>query len=164
MPDLRLLLQNVGQRRMFALVEPREQIRLALIMLTITTLFLVLAIGNGYLAFAPMLKRAVSAAPEVWERDFVAQTGLYLVVTVAIAVIYAAAMIGASIAFVSQIAGPLIAIRRHVRALKAGRYTSRIHLRAGTKLYGEIADSLNELAESLERSGPPPKGVVREAA
>ncbi len=156
MPDLRLLLQGAGQRRAFALVEPRQQVRLAIIMLSITALFVALALANSYSAFAPMLRSAVMAAPEVWSQDLMAQAGLYLVVTVALVVLYAAAMVGASIAFVSQMAGPLIAIRRHARSLQMGRYSSRIHLRAGDSFYGEIADQLNALAEALERGGPAP--------
>ncbi|MDP6977149.1 MAG: hypothetical protein QF570_00930 [Myxococcota bacterium] len=165
MSDLQQLIRTFGQRRAFALVEPRQQARLALSMLAITAVFVVLAVANSYSAFAPILQRAVTAAPEVWAQDLMAQAGLYLVVTLSLAVLYAAAMVGASIAFVSQVMGPLTAIRRHARSLKMGRYSSRVQLRAGGhRLYGEIAEQFNELAEELERQGTPPPEEVREAA
>ncbi len=165
MSDLHQLIRNIGQRRAFAFVEPRQQLRLALTMLAITAVFVVLAVANSYSAFAPMLQRAVIAAPEVWAQDLMAQAGLYLVVALSLAVLYAAAIVGASIAFVSQVMGPLTAIHRHARSLKMGRYSSRIHLRAGgDRLYGEVAEQLNELAEELENHGPPRTEQVREAA
>lgn len=141
---------QLGQRRTFGLVDPGSQIRLALTMLAITGVFLVLGLLNSYSAFAPMLDRAVAAAPEVWGQDLLAQAGLYLVVTLALAFLYAAAMIGASIAFVHRVTGPVVALRRHARSLKMGRYASRITLRNGEKLYEELAQHLNELAETLQ--------------
>lgn len=150
MLDIRALTSKLGQRRAFALVEPRRQIRLASTMLVITGIFLLFALVNGYSAFAPMLSRALDAAPEVWGNDLAAQAGLYMTVTAALAVLYAAAMIGASIAFVHQMAGPLTALRRHALALKQGCYTSRIHLRGGDPLYDDLAKQLNELAKALQ--------------
>ncbi len=151
--DIRGVVLKLGQRRAFALVEPRQQLRLALTMLAITTAFLLLALVNSYSAFAPILDRAVSAAPEVWGADLFGQAGLYMIVTLALAVLYTAAMVGASIAFVHRVAGPLTAVRRHARALKMGRYTSRIQLRSGDHLYEDLAQNLNELAEELQKEG-----------
>ena len=150
MLDIRALASKLGQRRAFALGEPRRQVRLASTMLVITGIFLLLALFNGYSAFAAMLTRALDVAPEVWGDDLAAQAGLYLTVTAALAVLYAVAMIGASIAFVHQMAGPLTALQRHARSLRQGCYSSRIHLRGADPLYDDLAKQLNELAEALQ--------------
>jgi signal transduction histidine kinase len=49
-----------------------------------------------------------------------------------------------------RIFGPVIPMRRHVRKLVEGDYTSRIHLRAGDE-FKELSDDLNHLAEVLEK-------------
>jgi two-component system phosphate regulon sensor histidine kinase PhoR len=48
-----------------------------------------------------------------------------------------------------RIYGPLIPILRHVRALAAGDFSSRVHLREKDEM-GDLAAALNELATSLE--------------
>lgn len=51
-----------------------------------------------------------------------------------------------------RIFGPVVAMRRHVRSLIAGEYTSRINLRANDELR-DLGEDLNELAQTLDRSG-----------
>jgi HAMP domain-containing protein len=53
------------------------------------------------------------------------------------------------VVFSHRIFGPTIALRRHIKKLKNGDYSSRAHLRAGDELH-DLADELNELAETLE--------------
>ena len=50
-----------------------------------------------------------------------------------------------------RIFGPQVAIRRHVKALIAGDYSSRVHLREHDE-FMDLADELNQLAESLKES------------
>ena len=87
----------------------------------------------------------------IYAADLLEQTQHYLVVSSALLVGYALAMGGASVAFVHRLTGPTVALRRHVRALKSGDYSSRVVLRGGKNAHCELAELLNELAEVLER-------------
>ena len=49
-----------------------------------------------------------------------------------------------------RIFGPVVPIVRHIKNLAEGDYSSRIHLRSGDSM-NEIADALNELAETLSK-------------
>lgn len=139
-----------NQRRTFALANPDQQVRLALTVLGISLVFLLLAAVNSYSAYARLLTNVVSASPSVWQDDLVAQTQHYIVVSAALGLGFALAMIGASVAFVNRMVGPMIALNRHVRALKGGRYSSRVKLRGGGGVHAELAQHLNELAIELE--------------
>ena len=55
---------RLSKRRTFGLADPPQQFRLAMTLLGITCLFLVLAVGNSYSAFAPLLSSALVAAPD----------------------------------------------------------------------------------------------------
>jgi hypothetical protein len=139
-----------SERRTFGLGDPRQQFVLAVIVLGITSLFLALAVGNSYAAYGSLLNSTVAIAPQDLGSDLVAQTRNYVVVSSALLIGYALAMIGASIAFVHRVSGPLVAVRRHVHALKMGRYSSRVTLRGIGGLHSELACQLNELAVVLE--------------
>ena len=139
------------QRRTFGATSPRQQIRLAVTVLGITGLFMALAAGNSYAAYSSMLNTAVSMTPESWVDDVIAQTRIYTVVSSTLAVGYFLAIIGASVAFVHRVVGPLVALRRHVHELERGRYRSRVNLRGGGGgVLAEFADQLNDLAATLE--------------
>lgn len=144
-----------SQRRMFALADPRQQFVLAITVLGITGVFLALAVGNSYAAYASLVNSAIAAAPVDLGSDLVAQTRNFLVVSSALAIGYTLAMIGASIAFVHHVAGPLVAVHRHIHALRMGRYTSRVRLRGAGGLHAELANQLNELAVTLENKPKP---------
>lgn len=47
-----------------------------------------------------------------------------------------------------SLSGPMVPIKRHIQELKAGNFSSRIHLRKGD-FYQDLADELNELAKKL---------------
>jgi hypothetical protein len=63
---------------------------------------------------------------------------------------YVLAMSAASVAFVKHLAGPMVVLNLHVRALKSGRYPSRVTLRGSGGVQAELAQHLNELAIALE--------------
>lgn len=139
-----------SQRRTFALADPRQQFLLATTVLGITVLFLALVAGNSYAAYASLASSAFSAAPVDLGNDLVAQTRNYVVVSSTLVLGYALALTAASVAFVHRVAGPLVAVHRHIHALKMGRYTSRVRLRGAGGLHADLATQLNELAVTLE--------------
>jgi signal transduction histidine kinase len=59
-----------------------------------------------------------------------------------------------------RIWGPVIPLRRQINDLKNGNYQARIQLRPGDE-FVELAEDLNALAHSLEKSRPPAAGVQR---
>ncbi len=46
--------------------------------------------------------------------------------------------------------GPLVSINRHIATLREGQYSARLQLRSSDDM-SELKDSLNDLAEALER-------------
>lgn len=139
-----------SQRRSFRVHQPRQQLRLAFLVLGISAIFGTLAAWNSYSAYATLLGSAVQAAPAVYEADLIEQTRHYTVVSSALAVGYALALIGASVAFVHRLAGPTIALKRHAQALAEGDYSSRVTLRDGATLHADVARHLNDLAARLQ--------------
>jgi signal transduction histidine kinase len=91
-----------------------------------------------------------SAGPSVVEDDLVKQTHDYVVASGVLGIGYVLAMFAASVAFVNHLAGLMVALNRHVRALKSGRYASRVTLRGSGGVHAELAQDLNELAVALE--------------
>lgn len=65
-------------------------------------------------------------------------TLLYFVLTVLMSVFYT-----------HRLVGPTYAFRRHIRELSKGNYKSRVCLRK-TDAFAEVAEELNQLAETLE--------------
>jgi len=63
-----------------------------------------------------------------------------------------------SVFYTHRLVGPTYAFRRHINELSKGNYKSRVCLRK-TDSFAEVAEDLNELAESLEtrakRESPP---------
>ena len=57
--------------------------------------------------------------------------------------------IALSVYFTHKMIGPTVAFRRHIRALGAGDYSSRVYLRQGDA-FVEVAMDLNRLAEIME--------------
>lgn len=140
----------LGERRSFRVQQPRQQFRLAFLVLGITVIFGGLAGWNSYSAYATILGSAVQAAPAVYGADLIEQTRHYTIVSSALAVGYALAVFGASVAFVHRIAGPTVALKRHARALVKGDYSSRVKLRGDATLHADLARHLNDLAAALQ--------------
>lgn len=61
-----------------------------------------------------------------------------------------------SIYYTHRLVGPTIAFRRHIRALIAGNYDSRVNLRKNDA-FTEVADDLNELAELMAQRQTKPQ-------
>ena len=55
--------------------------------------------------------------------------------------------------YTHRLIGPTVAFKRHIDALKAGNYGSRVNLRDGDA-FEDVAQKLNELAKTLEDTKP----------
>ncbi len=142
---------GVNQRRSWRFAQPGAQIRLVASVLGITGLFALLALGNSFAAYSGLMGSALATAPPPLAADVRTQTDHYLVVSLALGLGYAFAMIAVCVSFVHRLTGPNVALIRHARALKGGDCSSRIELRGGDGVYTELARHLNELAVRLER-------------
>jgi len=157
---------HLGKRRTFRFAEPGQQLRLSLGILAVSLAFYLLFVGNSYAAYFGMFRAIFSTAPIMMGEDLEVQTAHYIRVTTMLVAAYSLAVVGLSVAFVHRITGPIVALERHARALKSGKYSSRVALRSGREVHAELARQLNELATSLEqRSEPPrPRGDHNETA
>lgn len=137
-------------RRSFRLGDPRHQVRLALTILATTVAFGLLAAGNSYAAYKSLVDAAVRTAPIPLFDLLSEQTGHFIRVTSILVTGYALAVIALSVIFVQRLIGPIVAIERHVRALKSGDYSSRVGLRRGQSIFSTLAVQLDELAMRLD--------------
>ena len=74
--------------------------------------------------------------------------------------IYIGATVTISVLFTHRLVGPTIAFRRHIRSLGEGRYNARTYLRKGDA-FAEVAEELNRLSETMERSQGAPHTQVK---
>lgn len=141
---------GISQRRAWRLDRPGPLLRLAASVFGTTLVFGLLAAGNSYAAYGTLLGSMLATAPEVFGADIDAQTAHYVVVSSALALGYMLALIAVCVSFVHRLTGPTVALERHARALKSGRFSSRVLLRGGDRVHRELARHLNDLAAQLE--------------
>jgi signal transduction histidine kinase len=135
---------------LFGFDEAGQQIRLYLTIVGTTLLFYLLFVGNSYAAFFNLFHAVLSSAPIAIGEDLAVQATHYVRVTVIMVAAYTLAVVAISAAFIHRLTGPIVALERHARALKSGKYESRVALRSGGGSHAELARQLNELASTLE--------------
>lgn len=138
------------ERRFVRFSAPGPQLRLALTVLGVTLVFAALFAANSYAAYGRMMNAILSVVDGAFREDLALQTTQYATVTVALLLGYALALVVICGAYVNRLAGPTVALERHVRALKTGEYRSRVRLRGGGSVHAALARQLNELADQLE--------------
>ena len=139
------------KRRSVGLILPREQLRLPLYLAISTLAFAALFALQSYLAFGRIYTMTLSVAPTSFEELISEQLGDFAIVTFVIAVAYMAVMLTVSVAYLHRLIGPTIALRRQIRELRRGNYSSRVTMRSSEVTFSELSREINELAETLER-------------
>ncbi len=148
--DLRAIATLAGRRRLVDLrFRPGLQLKLPALLLAVTFTFSLLFVAHANEAYGKLLEAGLDdvflrALGQEIRSDFV-------VVSAAIAVAYAVAVIGICLAGTHRILGPIVALRRHLEDIKRGDYSTSIQLRAGHPLSG-VAMDLNEVSRILQRS------------
>ncbi len=133
-------------------VQPGLQLRLPIVLLTLSVAFAWLFAANTQKAYARLAKVAVE---EPWLQELVAQQHHdFLVVSMAIGAAYILFVVLACLAHGHRMLGPLIPIRRQIEGMKNGDYSTRTHLRVGDPCI-DIAEDLNELASILRDQEKP---------
>lgn len=139
------------------LLAPMVQVRLGIYSIVLGVLFACGTLGVLYAALSRvyaellLLIEEKGEAARLVERQF-GETAMWLL---ALAVIYIACTVAVSVLYTHRLIGPAVAFRRHLRALREGRYEVRTALRKHDAMT-EVADELNALAEHLERRAAPP--------
>jgi methyl-accepting chemotaxis protein len=131
------------------LIDPGRQLRLPAYLLVATLGFATLwqhyavtAIGEIYAAMEASVPGYLQVMIESQLRDLGVLTAL-------IALVYTGVLLSISVICSHQYAGPAVALRRQIEALKNGDYSSRVRLRR-RDAFVELAEDLNELARILE--------------
>jgi HAMP domain-containing protein len=142
---------NENRKARNILIRPGFQLRLPfyILLLTFSFVFLTLLLGNLYLeqAYVSMIENTTQS--EYLQQVITEQISSFKVITLLILFVYAVLVVVITSVYTHRLLGPMIPIARHLKALKEGFYTHRVHLRKKDALHG-LAGQLNELAEVLE--------------
>jgi len=134
------------------LLRPSLQMKLPLYTLILSFTFGLLALLVFYVYFeqlyAMMLENTTQGnylrtAVSLQTNNFIEAASMLLIG-------YILLMVAITTIYTHRIIGPTVALKRHIKALKDGLYTHRVHLRKYDELKDMAAD-LNELAEVLEQ-------------
>ena len=137
------------------LVNPKKQLRFSLILVTGSSLTVVLFL----LVVVFQMKQTLLTLGIIYRFDLEIVTAMQSALTSAV---YVSLLLTAMVTFLSvlvgirlshRIYGPMVAINRHLSELAGGDYKRRVTLRKDDDFL-EIQDSLNALAEALEKRHP----------
>ncbi|MCO5166514.1 MAG: hypothetical protein M9894_09135 [Planctomycetes bacterium] len=133
------------------LLAPMVQVRLGLYSIVLGVLFAGGTLGVLHAALTRVYAELLlliedkGEAARIVEAQFRATAGWLLV----LAVVFVVATVAVSVLYTHRLVGPAVAFRRHLRALREGRYEVRTALRKHDAMT-DVADELNALAETLQ--------------
>jgi len=138
------------------LVRPGMQLRLPLyvLLLSFTFMLLGLLLGNLYFEQTYVTLMQHTTQSDYLQRVITQQTGEFKLLALLLLGIYVLLVFIITTIFTHRLIGPTIPMVRHVEALRKGRYGHRIKLRRHDA-FAELADALNELAETLQNGERP---------
>jgi methyl-accepting chemotaxis protein len=135
------------------LLKPGIQLRLPLYVLLLSFTFVLLAVlfGNLYFEQTYVTLLQTTTQSEYVQRLLARQTQEFRELALLLLSGYVLLMVVVTVIYTHRLIGPVIPMLRHVKALREGRYTHRVSLRKHDA-FTELADELNELAETLQNS------------
>ncbi len=138
------------------LLKPGIQLRLPLYVLLLSLTFLLLGVlfGNLYFEQIYITLLQTTTQSEYVQQVLARQTQDFKELVLLLLTGYVLLVIVVTVIYTHRLLGPAIPLLRHVKALNAGRYTHRVSLRRHDA-FTELADELNELAESLHKEKYP---------
>ncbi len=136
-------------RRAIRLPQPFTQLKLPVYLLILTLAFGALFAWHGTAAYERLYGLVISSMPDSHQAMLRDQTRDFAVVSATILAGYAVFVLGVCLAHSHGLLGPVVPLRRHIQALKNGQYGSRVELRKSDTAYLELAEDLNDLAQSL---------------
>ena len=134
------------------LLKPKLQMKLPLYILILSFACGSLAMVIGYVYFEQLYAMMIENTTQgsFLQEAVTEQTGNFIEALILLLIGYVLLMTGVTIIYTHRLIGPTVTLKRHVRALKNGIYTSRIALRKHDE-FKDLAGDLNELAEVLEK-------------
>jgi len=135
------------------LLKPGIQLRLTLYVLLLSFTFMLLAVlfGNLYFEQTYVTLLQSTTQSEYVQRILARQSQEFRELALLLLSGYVLLMILVTVIYTHRLIGPVIPMRRHVQALREGRYANRVSLRRHD-VFTELADELNKLAETLQDS------------
>ena len=134
------------------LIQPHKQLGFVFVYLgggvlalAVLMFYLLALLENNFTQLVPVYNIAPDAAQAMFDSLRVARISLGILTLVIIA-----ATFYAGIKLSHKVFGPFVPFFRHVKALMAGNYSSRVHLRDGDE-FQDFKESLNELAATLQK-------------
>ena len=147
---LREKLTEPERRRTVRLIKPQAQLKLAVYLIAVTLAFAGMVAANSWSAYGQLLGGTLSTAAAPFKDDLLAQSRMYLNVSLLLLLAYVIAVLVLTIGYLHRLIGPTVALERQLRAMLRGDYTARLSLRSSDDLYTELANQINELAARLE--------------
>lgn len=138
------------QRRSIRVVEPIAQIRLPVILVTLTAIFVSAFAWNSHAAYERLIDLTLAQTQNAFRGTVSDQTGDFLIVSFALLVAYLIAVAGICLAYTHHLIGPRVAMIRHIASLKRGDYSARVFVRESDMVFRDMARDLNELAHVLQ--------------
>lgn len=134
------------------LLKPAFQLRLPLLILMFSFLFLLMAVvlGNLYFEQTFITMMETTSQSEYLRTIISEQTRDFRNMALLLLAIYTVLVIVVSSIYTHRLIGPVLPLTRHVKALQEGMYSHRVTLRRHDSLQ-ELVGELNELAEVLEK-------------
>ncbi len=136
-------------RRAIRLPQTVVQLKLTVYLLILTLAFGALFAWHSTAAYERLDGLLISSLPDRHRAMLRHKTRAFAVVSATILDGYAVFVLGFCVAYTHSLLGPMVPLRRHIQALKDGRYGSRVELRKSDTVYLEMAQDLNDLAQSL---------------
>jgi HAMP domain-containing protein len=148
----RVLGLNEQRKARNMLLQAAFQLKLPFYILLLSVVFLSLCIllGNIYFQQTYNSMLATSTQPDYLQQVIAQQAHEFKMLSLLLLAVYAALVSVVATLFTHRLIGPILPIRRHIRALQEGRYGQRVKLRKHDGLQ-DVADELNRLAETLEQ-------------
>ena len=136
-------------RRAIGFPQPFAQLKLPVYLLILTLAFGAFFAWHSTVAYERLYGLVISGMPDSYQVMVHEQTRDFAIVSAAILTGYALFVLGFCVAYSHGLLGPLVPLRRHIQALKDGHYGHRVELRKSDTAYLEVAQDLDDLAQSL---------------
>jgi hypothetical protein len=142
------------------LLKPMVQVRIGLYSITLGFMYVVGLVGVLYATLSRVYTLVQDLTPDDAQLAHIVEAGFRetAIYVVALSLVFIVSTVFVSVVYTHRLVGPTFAFRRHLKALREGRYEVRTALRKDDA-FVEVADELNALSETLERSrgaaGPP---------
>jgi methyl-accepting chemotaxis protein len=143
---------NENRKARNFLLKPGLQLKLAFYVLFLSLGFVLITVLFGKLYFEQTYVTLVgnTTQSEYIQAVVTQQIHDFKSLSMLLLAVYTVLVVVVATVYTHRMIGPMLPVMRHIKALKEGFYSHRVKLRAHD-CFHELADELNELAETLEQ-------------